>query len=718
MHRRGRASVTVYAAMSVVLVISVIVVCIKSAEVSKCHSVTDMSLRLASEAVFAGYSDDLLKEFGIFVVGDNQCNNEKLSYYAKSNIEGLSSQGQMEYIDAHIKSISYMTDSGGSNIQKQAVEYMRYGIASELLEALTGVEKESEKVTVIKEINNDITACEDEVLELDGITMGIIECVEGIKTSDYGIVVDNGGVVNLGEYCAKSVINGEITMTSTAISDETVYGEVTGYNNIYINFPEIMDEMKEAAQLITEMGDEESESYGNNSCAELYDRNYGIISSAVNMSYEKTKKALELIDKYYSQKVKCSNEFEKCSERVKAKADVLGEDVCSVLTEDIDEMKNAQSTADRICNIGFMEVALNDNKSVLEKMKSSLSMIDYTLSAENAEDVIQGLEGYRGTVTGLSNSLLKFDYSQYDFKKSADGDGAIKKLKKSLEDGISGIVLADTDISDGSISYDNLSYSCYKGQTGEEVSLTDKCIFNYYIMQYFPNYTDTLEYEDKKKTTVVYEEDKKWSELEYPLEYILEGRSSDRDNINAIILKLSAIREGVNFLYLITDSAKRQEAYTLAMSLTGATGNMAVVKLTQYLILGVWAYGESIADIRKLLKNESVPAIKTKETWQLSLSGLLAMDFDITDNSLSDGKKNNKKAGYMDYEDYLSMLLLTKDNTEKNYAVMSAMELRMLALGNEGFRMKNQTYKMNVCITVRLKQINQYYQRELTYGYM
>ena len=76
------------------------------------------------------------------------------------------------------------------------------------------------------------------------------------------------------------------------------------------------------------------------------------------------------------------------------------------------------------------------------------------------------------------------------------------------------------------------------------------------------------------------------------LEYILYGKTSDEENLQQGMTELSLMREGVNMAYLLTDSEKKAEAYAVATSLVGFTGNMAAVKAAQYVILGVWAYGE------------------------------------------------------------------------------------------------------------------------------
>ena len=78
--------------------------------------------------------------------------------------------------------------------------------------------------------------------------------------------------------------------------------------------------------------------------------------------------------------------------------------------------------------------------------------------------------------------------------------------------------------------------------------------------------------------------------MDYEIEYILSGKDRDRDNLEQTIGKLLLIREGMNLIYLMQDSAKKAEAESLAIALVGFTGMYGVIKVTQVLILAIWAF--------------------------------------------------------------------------------------------------------------------------------
>ena len=211
-----------------------------------------------------------------------------------------------------------------------------------------------------------------------------------------------------------------------------------------------------------------------------------------------------------------------------------------------------------------------------------------------------------------------------------------------------------------------------------------------------------------------------WCSLRYPLEYIIAGQKSDKENISQIILKLSILREGVNIAHIIADSDKRNQAQALAISLMGFTGNAAIIKAAQFLIMGVWAYGESMIDIRRLFDGEELNLLKTKEDWKLSLQSLLSFNFELSKQNNNADKTTSIKRwseGKLNYKDYLTILLMTMDKTLKLFRTMSVMELRIIALGDVDFRMNRYVYQATGTIGVQYGE-KQLCERSEQYGYI
>ena len=93
---RLNGQVTVYAALSLGLVLALIVNCVKSCKLVIADTEINMATRLSVESVFAGYNNALLEEFDIFAISDKQCCDSKLDYYASSNMELASVRNMLE----------------------------------------------------------------------------------------------------------------------------------------------------------------------------------------------------------------------------------------------------------------------------------------------------------------------------------------------------------------------------------------------------------------------------------------------------------------------------------------------------------------------------------------------------------------------------------------------------------------------------------------------
>ena len=187
----------------------------------------------------------------------------------------------------------------------------------------------------------------------------------------------------------------------------------------------------------------------------------------------------------------------------------------------------------------------------------------------------------------------------------------------------------------------NQGYGRFSDVAAEKGSVS-ALLFGEYLLHHFSKFTDT------ERTGV----------LDYELEYILAGKDSDKENLESVVRKLLFLRFVPNYTYIQTDSAMKAEAETAAMALCTLLAVPAITEAAAQGILLAWAYGESIMDLRSLLKGSRVPLVKSKESWQLQLSKLLTLG---TDEDLSEGRDDENG---LSYSEYLRMLFfLSKKET-------------------------------------------------------
>lgn len=186
----------------------------------------------------------------------------------------------------------------------------------------------------------------------------------------------------------------------------------------------------------------------------------------------------------------------------------------------------------------------------------------------------------------------------------------------------------------------------------EEAGARSKLLFGEYVMEYFTTATD----------------EKKSGALDYQVEYILEGRASDKENLEAVAKKLLMFRFVSNYLYIQSDSERKAEAEALALTLCALLAVPAIAEATAQVILLAWAYGESVIDLRALLKGNKVPLVKSKESWQLQLSSLLTLG---TEEDHCDGRDTE---GGLKYEEYLRMLLFLESQEHSGERTLDLVE--------------------------------------------
>lgn len=174
-------------------------------------------------------------------------------------------------------------------------------------------------------------------------------------------------------------------------------------------------------------------------------------------------------------------------------------------------------------------------------------------------------------------------------------------------------------------------------------------------------------------------QEKEGAGLDYQVEYLLEGKGTDTENLKAVVNKLLLFREAANAAYLYGDAAKMAEISAMAASVAAVAVAPYLQPLLETSILFAWAYIESVQDVKLLLSGGKVPVIKAASDWQTSLSSIL----DFKGGTVFKGTSRG-----LNYQQYLSMFLLTKRENELLFSMMDVMEMDIRRTAyNENFRM-------------------------------
>ena len=669
-----RAQITVMATLVFMIVISFVTTCVNAAAMSGYNTVIKQACSLSDESVFTAYSNDMLRQFDIFALKKSDIINDKVNKYIKTSINTHSKDIQL--VNAQYDEYRYMTDNGGYGVEEQIVRYMQSGGYIDVIRDYNSVKDGIKQSDSVSKVSSDIVEVKDTAQE------------SWIDMKQLINVCDNIGDKEdeLQQY-AKQLVNTVNTLKEEELTQDEL-------DNTKKDIAENVEEIRDAADEIKDM------------------------------SY----KIYDIIDTYEGHMTDTTQQISASYEALERHKEELGDTVYSAMKDDINNMESCGEEQNG-SPVDVVEAAVDNDISVLDELlkKSDINI----RQDESIDNIINMSENVQRLCGELKVREVADRYREYiDEDDSKPDINVLTRIYKLFKEGITGLVI-DTDISDKTIEYDNLADSVVTGTACDDISNLSirSALVNEYIISRFQNYTDYIDSENKGTKDILSED----RLLDYETEYILCGGKSDKDNLCEVITKLSHIREGANLLYLITDSQKKNECFTLAVQILGYTGNMVLIKAAQYLIMTLWAYAESIVELRGLYSGESISIIKNAGDWETDINGLINLGREnISSGSvqwLKNSGKNRKGTVQpddketdeilsLDYAGYLRILLLMQNGTTRNARVMSAMELVMVALGHNDFRMKDYIYEADGTATFAYVKNGQQYTQKLSYSYV
>ncbi len=225
--------------------------------------------------------------------------------------------------------------------------------------------------------------------------------------------------------------------------------------------------------------------------------------------------------------------------------------------------------------------------------------------------------------------------------------------------------------------------------------IEERLLFDEYVLMNFTNAVQTSAQNSGNATEQV--SDDKDRSLAYEVEYILEGKATDKENLEAVLMQLFLIRMALNYAYLLSDQTKQAEVTVLAVTITTVLLIPGAAEVVKQLILLAWAAGESVVDIRTLLSGKRTALMKNSDNWQLSLSSLLTLGSD------SEQSGGEDVPGGISYEDYLRAFLFLKDTDDITMRTLDRIEENLASeYGLEHIRMDRCVTKLEIKNTARI----------------
>ncbi|MCM1257931.1 MAG: DUF5702 domain-containing protein [Roseburia sp.] len=320
---------------------------------------------------------------------------------------------------------------------------------------------------------------------------------------------------------------------------------------------------------------------------------------------------------------------------------------------------------------------IQDAKKRGENPEDKISPAESTLDSIRQQQETQEAAQQQGLTRGadVKAAPSPFGFLKGESPAAASGGNPLEANRKlRSQGGLSlvlpkGAVLSEKTVDIGDCL---LKRSCEKGTDGGAIKTgtADRIFMQQYIKRYGGNFL----------------EPRVSGGLSYGEEYVIAGKKTDRENLEYVVKELLLVREIANFTYLFTDEAKQAQALAAATALAGISANPPLIEVVKQGILAVWAYGESICDVKILLSGGKVPLVKTAAEWNTDLANI---------GDVESGNYSGADHG-LGYEDYLQAFLYVLSTKTASYRCMDLMEYTMKKSGYDYAKMDHMILRMKI----------------------
>lgn len=665
---RLRGSVSLFSAMIFLMIVSVITATIQSARIQGAKVMVNTALAMGLDSLFAQYDSQLFSQFGVLLLNGNQDGkgidndvlagkiNEYMEYNLETDKELYFAQNTDLYgidltgisIDRVIKPIS----EGGLLWQDMVVDYEKYAKVVDLAAGYLGIEDSTEEAVAVDEISNQMTSVAEKIVVVNNSAREIIEYIDGVICTSEGMNIKNPlTTVTFIKKCCPF----PKTMEGVNISYSSIF------NAIEKHLVNPMDYIEAAI----------AKNNNGQTCREDIE---GLLN-LINMCKNPLNKALNIMNTIELNEKEIDTEIGILDGFIEKGAQIINEETMEGIMEEYGNICEYEEILLRdICDVEKMGETLRNIEDIYNKIIAAGESVN---QLQSQEEIAIVLEEIRDTISSISFEGLRFEYENLVIAEN-DTD-VLEEMKDFIETGFLKLVIPEgKSVSKREINISDLASTVVDLENASEIQKqgnvatigAKKLIYIEYVMDKFVCFTD----------------EKQGAALNYEVEYVLFGGNSDKENLTSVVLSIAGIRSGINMIYLLTDSDKREAAYGIAANLVGAAKYEPVIRIVQFVLLYLWAYAEALMDVRTLLKGEEIALVKSDETWQLSIENLMSLNFEDT---------GVKQEG-IDYEGFLRFLLFMENDGKKSAYTMDLVELWMINNGKKNFRLKRYVFGIEV----------------------
>ena len=598
--------ITVFLSLALLCIFSLMCGLIESARMAGARCYLKLAADSAMDSVFSEYHREAWDQYRLFLLEakDEKEIKDSWNQFMEPYMDSSGWYG-MAMESAEVSDRVSITDDGGSHLDKEILDYMKYGIIKDMPDADGAADLliNLKEASSVESLSQSYSGHTKEAVRLERALEDINDCLRAQK--DYW---------------------------------ETAQRQLGNYNGS--GFRETARKLKREMDRIPSLV-----------------TTYGKRADQLKKNLDETKRKNEALSKNISPEMQKAMAEEANSYETYVNQDGPRRNQVEALPEHMDIQKTVIQQA--------MERA--------EEVEDTIDNWVY----DDEEDSGPDLNELWGSVEDIWNRIQISVLSYSNGVKDPEKQRILEQIEGFAEQGLLNLVLPEgSQVSKGMVNSDSFPSASMSALEGASINLLERLVFEEYCSRFLTNFCS--------------EEEK---EFKYELEYLISGKTNDEDNLKRVVTELVAIREGMNLIHILSDSEKRQEANALASVITGVTGLAPLTGVIAFFIMTVWALGEAIVDVKMLLEGKKTAFIKSRETWNLTLSSLLELG--------KTGKSSGGKAGDTGY---LKLLMFLSDQKVQNYRLMDMIQWN-LCKSQGDFRMENCVYQAEIKGNVKAKHL-------------
>lgn len=484
MKHRVQGSVTVFLALTFVLILSLVLAVLESARAAALRVYAKLALATAMESVSADFYRPLFDEYGLYGMntgmGGRYADIAGITGAAKQYLNTNLEYGELEELS--IECTQVLTGGSGNVFCKQASEAARATIAeyavTELLNRVGALTNQSETLRVLERKSE----VESKLALIDTETLNLMRLIDGVDINKQALL-GSGRVYSIKNQFVKAFMIYEPNQVNVAVNNSSVFAELAPFYRNPLDMAErLKDEILEFKELAIERDNlseqlKQSEAVQNSDdtseASEEETTETDEIREAMSICVSRIKEQVDLcnhllvnlstltdntfslmeeaVGQISDVKVLCNRLIPSVLEYedvILSFADSSDEGLMGSLLSSLDEMKAYVGLTDYDATVDFarMKTTLENNLDILsdcgELDEIAFSTLD---SPERLERYAGIITSFERTISGFSYDGLCFDYSGITAEYVQDGviDAVRSEINGSFAEGILKFVLPE-----------------------------------------------------------------------------------------------------------------------------------------------------------------------------------------------------------------------------------------------------------------------------------